>query len=167
MALDLYCAYIPSDVPPGHFAGKLVKAVHTDTKHNIFPCDSAYGKDWSEAISYLGRKRRNSANDSEDKMTSARVFLPLEHPLEGRNNPQPSKVSTSTVPNEEHIVICEIFMLFMQYTLKITKCMICMRNHERITERRKLTSSCQIGDMGQKHIFTKSISVFYTYHWDK
>ncbi|XP_078495370.1 uncharacterized protein LOC100186163 isoform X1 [Ciona intestinalis] len=95
MALEAYGVYIPPDIPPGQFASKLVKAVHTDTRDNIFPCDSPYGRDWSESILYLGRKKRTSESSNKCEcdvtMESPRVILPMEHPLEGRNNPQPSK----------------------------------------------------------------------------
>jgi len=93
MALEAYRAFIPCDIPPGQFASKLIKAVHTDSRNNIFPCNSTYGRDWSESITYLGRKRHHDPSGPERvAMQSPRVQLPLEHPLEGRNNPQPSKV---------------------------------------------------------------------------
>nr|CAB3262985.1 uncharacterized protein LOC100186163 [Phallusia mammillata] len=101
MALEAQRVYLSPDLPPGQFASKVIKAVHTDTRNNIFPCNSTYGRDWSESISYLGKKRhqvgsaRERASRDKDRMQSPRVNLPLEHPLEGRNNPQPSKAFMS------------------------------------------------------------------------
>ena len=67
MALDVYKLHIPDHVPPGHFAGKLIKAIYTDTKDSVFPCDGPYGKDWKKAISYLNRKKRKTACPSPEK----------------------------------------------------------------------------------------------------
>ena len=81
-----------NEIPTGPLAGQMIKAIHNNSKNNIFPSDSFYAKDWSQAISYLGKKRVNSSNSERSKMEISRVHLPLDYPLEGRNNPQPSKV---------------------------------------------------------------------------
>jgi len=67
MALDLYKLHIPDDIPPGQLAGKIIKAIYTDTKQSIFPCDGPYGKDWKRAISYLNRKKKKAASDFAEK----------------------------------------------------------------------------------------------------
>lgn len=76
----------------GPSAGQMIKAIQNSSKNNTFPSNSVYAKDWSDAISYLGKKRHNKSFEDPDEMDLPRVYLPLDHPLEGRNNPQPSKV---------------------------------------------------------------------------
>ena len=79
------------EIPSGPLAGQVIKAWHNDTKNTIFPSNSLYAKDWSEGLSYLGKKKQQR-NNEKSIMNSPRVRLPLQYPLEGRNNPQPSKV---------------------------------------------------------------------------
>jgi len=82
------------DIPGGPQASQMIRAWHNNTKNTIFPSDSTYAKDWCNALSYLGKKRlKTEATDPRYTMESPRVYLPLQHPLEGRNNPQPSQVS--------------------------------------------------------------------------
>ena len=63
MALDVYQLHFPDDIPAGHLAAKIIKAIYTDTKQSVFPCDGPYGKDWKRAISFLNRKRKQSVPD--------------------------------------------------------------------------------------------------------
>lgn len=81
MALSANKMRIPDNIPPGNFASKLIRAVNRDSKHTVFP----------KYALYAGLIREKSPK--EEGMEDVKVYLPLEHPLEGRNNPQPSKVS--------------------------------------------------------------------------
>ena len=94
---------LKSEMPQGEFASKVVKAVHTDTRNTIFPTDSIYGRDWRHAINVLKQTKTTSQNTKQEYKTQNyvtmrnnglgdKVELSLDHPLEGRNNPQPSKV---------------------------------------------------------------------------
>lgn len=83
MVLAAHPIDIPYGIPPGNFASKLIKAIHSDSRNHVFPADGPYARE-SRMSSY----GRGSGQFPED----IKVELPLEHPLEGRNNPQPSKV---------------------------------------------------------------------------
>ena len=84
----------PGYIPSGPQASQMIRAWHYSTLNTIFPADSTYAKDWSSALSYLGKKKQktDTSRDLRLTMESPRVYLPLQHPLEGRNNPQPSQV---------------------------------------------------------------------------
>ena len=67
MALDVYKLHIPDDIPAGQLAGKIIKAIYSDTKQSVFPCDGPYGKDWKKAISYLNRKKKKTVGEVVEK----------------------------------------------------------------------------------------------------
>ena len=93
MALDVCKLYIPDDIPPGQFAGKLIKAVYTDTKASVFPRDGPYGKDWKKAISFLNRKKKKATDDfSEQKKETNH-----EQNLEVCRSSSPNKVKINAI----------------------------------------------------------------------
>lgn len=94
---------LKSNVPQGEFSSKIIKAVHTDTRNTMFPVDSIYGRDWKKAINILKKTKTTDQSYKLDKYKTEyasmrnnglgdKVELSLSHPLESRNNPQPSKV---------------------------------------------------------------------------
>ena len=105
--------YTSGEIPSGPLAAHVIKEWHNNTKNTIFPSDSLYAKDWSNALSYLGKKRqKNVSPDPRFTMESPRVYLPLQHPLEGRNNPQPSQVSAMS-----RLVKNRIFFFFKSFII--------------------------------------------------
>ena len=102
---------LKSNVPQGEFSSKIIKAVHTDTRNTMFPIDSIYGRDWKKAINIL-KKTKTTDQSYKGKLDEYKtteyasmrnnglgdkVELSLSHPLESRNNPQPSKVRSMYV----------------------------------------------------------------------
>ena len=51
-----------AEIPSGPLAGHVIKAWHDDTRNTILSSNSLNAKDWSEGLSYLGKKKQQRNN---------------------------------------------------------------------------------------------------------